>query len=764
MSRLQNFAQPRTGNIDVLAFSIGDCTDCYQEFSMIQRIKLHAPRACLFGVLLAALAGCDGGDDKPRQPQATTFETPALQASNLPQEPVTGTVAAVPGTDNTPPQTSGGEATAIAPQRSEGEAAPIAKAVTRFTEIAPDENGGAGFKSSTAYAYDLGNLVAQMSDDSVAFTSPITIITPIKGWVRYPENTIDPAVAAPDKYPVVIFEHGNHNNADPSYQGYDYLAKDLAEHGYVVLSIDANAINPNDKSSQSRAQLILGTLDRMRQIDGFGQIDLGGNSGKLDPLKGKLDFTRVGIMGHSRGGQAVANTIVFNKTRRGVKDADLKSALLAKPNSYATSYPDLAAAIIPAATGKPATIDDAKFAAAVTKYNIFNAQGSEASSYDFKAAFMLAPTDFAGVTGLDHVPLASLLPSCDGDVSNLQGARAFDHNRFGPLDDTTPRYQILHRGANHNFYNTVWSARDSIQNTCKFTRSYLNAEEQRRGGLFIINSFMRYHVGGEQKFASYWNGLAQLPKPACPFGKASCDERIVLTVQKDAARSKLIQRFDDTGSMTQNKLGGAVTFGSFDKTQRYGMPSGGDTAKWELPLLDGFGDIKSLADHVELAWTKDGPTITNDLAGISAEGFDSLTFRIAVAQPVGQEVLVTLTDGKGKSATVTASEFTDALYNFPRPKGDGRPMVDHPADTPLIGDTFVNVLSMVAIPLKAFDSIDTTNLKELKLAFPKEWGKVAITDIELQNLGRDNPELAPATAATDGSPIEGTFTPTLAGK
>ncbi|UXN65600.1 hypothetical protein N8E89_08310 [Phyllobacterium sp. A18/5-2] len=49
------------------------------------------------------------------------------------------------------------------------------------------------------------------------------------------------------------------------------------------------------------------------------------------------------------------------------------------------------------------------------------------------------------------------------------------------------------------------------------------------------------------------------------------------------------------------------------------------------------------------------------------------------------------------------------------------------------------LLNMVAIPLRAFEGVDMTKLKELKLTFPKESGKVAITDIELQNLGREKP-------------------------
>ncbi len=701
---------------------------------MTKWLKPSVHRAWIFSVLIAGLVGCDGSDNGP--PISTFDAAPtsvAVDDSKVPPVPVVGTVTAVPGIDE-PPVTTGGEPTPAT-------ALPSIERVPRFSEIAPDTMGGATYKASPAYEYDLGNLVALASGDSSGFSNSTTFITPIKGWVRYPEEALE-GTAVIDRFPVIVFQHGNHAAKDPSYQGYDYLAKDLAEHGYVVISINANATNSGgdprafgDQSSQSRAQLILGTLDRLRQIDGFGQIDLGGNLGKLDPLRGKLDLYRVGIMGHSRGGQGVANAIKFNKTRRGTTEEDLRAALTGRPTDFATNFPDLAAAVTPAVAATtttpaiPASLDEPKFKAALLKYNVSFAAGSGAvPPYDFKGAFMLAPTDFAGITGVDYVPLANLLPSCDGDVSNLQGARTYDHNRFGPEGDTTPRYQILVRGANHNFYNTIWSDRD------------MGAEDQRRGGLFIINSFMRYHVGGEEKFAAYWNSLAQLPKAACPIRlvppSPTCDERMVLTVQKDATHSKLIQRFDDAGTINLNKLGGTIAFSGFDQYVRYGMASGAGISGDVPAPLAGFGDIRSLTDHVELTWSNPDASIVTDLAGTSATDYDSLTFRIAVVDPVGQEVLVTLTDSAGKSATVTASDYTDALYNAARPKGDGRPMVDHPDDAPYVGDQMLKLLNMVAIPLKAFNGVDMTSLKELKLSFPKEWGKAAITDIELQNLGR----------------------------
>jgi hypothetical protein len=43
---------------------------------------------------------------------------------------------------------------------------------------------------------------------------------------------------------------------------------------------------------------------------------------------------------------------------------------------------------------------------------------------------------------------------------------------------------------------------------------------------------------------------------------------------------------------------------------------------------------------------------------------------------------------------------------------------------------------MVAVRLAAFQGIDTSALAQLKLRFSKATGKVAITDIESQNLER----------------------------
>ncbi|WP_175804663.1 hypothetical protein [Burkholderia ambifaria] len=613
---------------------------------------------------------------------------------------------------------------------------------TRFTGIAPAPADDATYHASPAIAYDLGNLAARSGNLGV-------LVTPVKGWVRYPLAKTTITNSDTTRFPVVVLLHGQHTSSSPSFQGYDYLAHDLATHGYVALSIDANAINSvGDTSSQSRAQLVLGTLDRLRAINANG------GPGMLNQLQGKLDLSRVGIMGHSRGGQGISYTLKYNLTRVGVTKGDLQTALLTNPNNFA-DYPDLVSSV------SGTSIDAAKFSAAVQKYNLYYAASAESvAPYTFRAAFMLAPTDFNGNLGLIGVPLAVLLPSCDGDMSDLEGARTFDHNRFSFDTDTASRYQVFVKGANHNFYNTVWT-KDGDDNADTGENDYcayrsnsprLNAQDQQRGGLFLINSFMRLQVGGEQQFAAYWNGHAQLPDSACPNGKGPCDARVVMTTQRDAANRILIQRFEQRNSLAQNLLGGALAFSGFDGLARCSMPFGDHNAVGDCTpnRLDGFEyrgfssgpdsashGLLSIADHLEAAWSASGAAIATDLKGVSTKGYDSLTFRLAIVRPMGQEVVVTLTDTAGKSASVNASDFSDALYLGPQQKRGGRPLVDAIEDKPFEDGAAPQLLNMVAIPLAAFPNIDTAHVAQVNLRFPKDSGAIALADLEFQNLERN---------------------------
>ncbi|QZY30494.1 hypothetical protein [Nocardioides coralli] len=69
---------------------------------------------------------------------------------------------------------------------------------------------------------------------------------------------------------------------------------------------------------------------------------------------------------------------------------------------------------------------------------------------------LLAPTDF-GTQTAPYVPTVTVLPYCDGDVSDLQGQRFTDSARDLTADDTALKSSVMVMGANHNYFNTEWT-------------------------------------------------------------------------------------------------------------------------------------------------------------------------------------------------------------------------------------------------------------------------------------------------------------------
>lgn len=134
-------------------------------------------------------------------------------------------------------------------------------------------------------------------------------------------------VDAPGKRPLVVFEHGYHQvctgetqtwpcppgeQAVPSFRGYDEPAEALASHGYLVVSISANAVNAGggrtvDRGGTARGELVLAHLDLWRRWSTTG----GG------PIRfaGRVDLQNVGLMGQSRGGDGVIAAALLNAGR-----------------------------------------------------------------------------------------------------------------------------------------------------------------------------------------------------------------------------------------------------------------------------------------------------------------------------------------------------------------------------------------------------------------------------------------------------------------
>jgi large repetitive protein len=211
------------------------------------------------------------------------------------------------------------------------------------------------------------------------------------------------------KSPLIVFVHGNHGECDSGKgpactiykrndEGYAYMAKNLASWGYTVVSLDQDELMARQdglgKGMHARRLLIMAMLDKIKAADEGPLTTEGANVGSM--LVGKVDMTRIGLMGHSRGGDAVASFVLYNQT-------------------------------LPVGERFP-----------------------------LRAVVSIAPVDYERHAPYG-VPYMTVFGSCDGDVSNLQGARLYERSQY-ESNDPYPRFQVVQVGGNHDAYNTVWQA------------------------------------------------------------------------------------------------------------------------------------------------------------------------------------------------------------------------------------------------------------------------------------------------------------------
>jgi hypothetical protein len=349
-----------------------------------------------------------------------------------------------------------------------------------LAQIAPDATGSNPGVSVNSFEYKTTGIL----DTDVA---PI----PIDIWAKVyiPAGTTG-------KLPLVVFLHGNHatcgtfdgfgparrdNRIDytlngtcpdryvviPNHLGYEYLAQPLATWGFVVVSINANrgvtaapGVAGDRGLNLRRGRLVLRHLKELAIL----------KSDPTSPLFGRIDFSHVGLMGHSRGGEGMR--AAYEQFRA--------------PGSP-----------WPARIGTPVT---------------------------FEGLFEIGPVD--GQTGpagnpnrlnADGLAWTVLLPNCDGDVFNLQGIKPFD--RMLLITSETPaRFKATYTvwGTNHDFYNTEWQFSDSpgCHGQKRLFPQLLGSADQRTISSAALLAFFRGNIGTGKNPAFNQNFDPQFQLPA----------------------------------------------------------------------------------------------------------------------------------------------------------------------------------------------------------------------------------------------------------
>ncbi|WP_405933777.1 hypothetical protein [Streptomyces sp. NBC_00827] len=305
---------------------------------------------------------------------------------------------------------------------------------------------------------------------------------------------------ATGKRPLALFLHGRHptcfkpggtenditidwpcsagTQPIPSHKGYLKDQKLLASQGYVTVSISANGINGQDADAEDAGAQARSSLVRQHLAKWAGWAAHPGTAPATVPDAARADLSRVLLVGHSRGGE-------------GVNRAAMDSL-----------YPP------------PAAQDGYK---GPVRWKI-------------RGTVLIGPTIF-GQNPVADVPSTTILPGCDGDVSDLQGEVYVDGTR-GVSKGTALHSAVYVVGANHNFFNSEWTPGqsaapswddfwedseeqpDPVCSTGAPTR--LTADQQHQAGATYIAAAARLYIAGDDRVRPLLDGTGKRAPSADP--------------------------------------------------------------------------------------------------------------------------------------------------------------------------------------------------------------------------------------------------------
>jgi dienelactone hydrolase len=490
-------------------------------------------------------------------------------------------------------------------------------------------------------------------------------------------------------YPLVLMVHGNHMMEDYSEGGYAYLGEQLASRGFIAVSLDENFLNYSawsgipDNDFKVRTWMI---LKHLQQIGSFAE-----QSG--NPFYQKVDYDKTALLGHSRGGQAVA--------------------MAADASRWFTGDPALAA----------------------TK------------QFHITSVIALAPTDKAiddKQASLVNVNYLTLQGARDGDVHDFYGDRQY--MRASYTGNTSAFKSSLYiADANHSQFNTNWGLYDQTLPSGLFLKrsDIMDGAEQRQIAKVYVSAFLETTLHGEaeyqQLFRDYRSGAEWLPDTAYYNRFQSGAYIAVANYDEDRKKNTV------TGG-TATAEGLSWSEEAAKDRQSNNKPSYGIL----LERSSTSGQDEEPAEDEAFYSIRLSDKITGDLAGSDAEG---LTFSLANRNseledeedgdapsgvPLVPEVEVELTDSNEVAARLPLDEVMDILP-LPQTEFTISPWLETRMSDGKYGDLSEAVFQTYELPFERFleeePELDPDKLTEITFYLQGEENRIMLDDIGFYEQG-----------------------------
>jgi len=324
-------------------------------------------------------------------------------------------------------------------------------------------------------------------------------LLPLQGRVWFPRGE--------GPFPLVLIVHGNHSMEDFSDPGYAYLGELLASRGFIFVSVDENFINSSFSSrldelygrglkteNDARGWLLLKHLELWRAW----------NEDANSRFRDQVDLDRIGLIGHSRGGEAVAVAYAFNALER---------------------YPDDASVLFD-------------------------------FGFDIRAVVAIAPVDGqyepagrgASLVDANYFVLHG---SHDGDVQSFAGSRQFERVHLTG-ESFKFKSSLYVFGANHGQFNTSWGRSDSsvpYKNVLNL-QQLMPAGEQEEIARVYISAFVEAAMNDDHGFLPLFRDARA--------GAAWLPDTIFLTHYEDSTHRVFADFEEDVDVYTTTLPGGVL--------------------------------------------------------------------------------------------------------------------------------------------------------------------------------------------------------------